>query len=92
VPRPCGLPTDSVRSTSSFFKSMTATVSWFATATKARSPVRSIAMPSGCDRWEPTWMSLTFFAPAMSITDTVPGVSFAIRPVLPSGVIAAPYG
>src|SRR3954447_19217822 len=47
APRPCGRPTDSVFSTSSFFRSITATVSWLASATKARLPFGSIAIPLG---------------------------------------------
>ena len=70
------------------------TATWFslAIATYARGLFGSSAMPSGCERFAPTWMSLILVALPSATTDTVPGPSFETSPVRPSGRIAAPYG
>jgi hypothetical protein len=92
VPRPAARAVDSVCSSDSDFVSITATASSLASGTNARRPERSSSIASGCERWGPAWMSLTFVPAFRSITETVPGPRFEIRPVRPSRRIAAPNG
>ncbi len=90
TPRPSGRSTEIERASVSFFVSTTATWSVLASGTNARWWRLSSVISSACERCEPIWMSLIFFLLARSITDSVPGVSFVISPVLPPGRIAAP--
>ena len=80
VPVPLGRESESVRSTLRVLVLMTPIWSSLAIATKARARLGSIAIPSGWERWAPTWIVFVTCPDARSIAETVPWVSLVTNP------------